>query len=513
MNSPAAVSNGLKTGSEKGSMPYLVGICAVTTLGGFLFGYDTAVISGCNTFLEAQFELTKAGLGWAAASALLGPIAGTLLAGQIADRIGRKPALLTASVLLLVSATFSMLPPVFLSTPEGFRWLSTDRSAAFNFLVLARLIGGIGVGITYAVSPLYIAEITLPKVRGMMVSIYQLSITIGILLAFGVDYLILHSAGQAAGVIPDGTVGSFWSWAFTVELWRGMFGTEIPIALFFFVLLFLIPESPRWLVGQGKKEKAAAILARIGGSQQARKELEDINTVLQQEEGKFAELFEPHLRIPLWIGILLPMFSHLSGIAAIMYFAPNILNASLHSSEGSLAGAVLVGLVNTLFTFVAIWKIDHLGRRKLLLIGVTGACLSLAVVGVLFLMGSKWVLIPLLAYVACFAFSYGPIVWTIIGEIFPTRIRGRAAAIGAFSLSITSFIITQTNPMLFEKISPAGTFFLYAGLTIPAILFILKFVPETKGKTLEDIEQLWMSRKRLDIKEETHSLKNETEER
>ncbi|AQT68756.1 D-xylose transporter [Anaerohalosphaera lusitana] len=494
MNSINTVSPGNDT-SRPGSSFYLFGICFITTLGGFLFGYDTAIISGCNVFLESHFELTKNGLGWAASSALLGAIFGTMFAGYVADRAGRKPALIMASLCLVISATGSMLPPTFLSSPESFPWFSSGRASAFGFLIIARLIGGVGVGITYAISPLYIAEITLPKIRGMMVSVYQLSITMGILLAFLVDFLILRAAGDDAGIISAQASGSFWHWAFKAEIWRGMFGTEIPIALAFFLLLFLAPESPRWLIGQGRKENAMRILTRIGGENQARKEMAELDKVLQQEEGKFTELFHPYLRIPLMIGILLPIFSHLSGIAAIMYYAPNILNESMQSSESSFMGAVLVGLVNMLFTFVAIRKIDKFGRRKLLLTGVLGVFISLACVGILFLLGSKWVIIPLLIYVACFAFSYGPVVWTVIGEIFPTRIRGRAAALGAFSLSVTSFLITQTNPVLFEKISPAGTFFLYAGFTVPAIWFIWKYVPETKGRTLEEIEQTWLSKK------------------
>jgi SP family arabinose:H+ symporter-like MFS transporter len=217
--------------------------------------------------------------------------------------------------------------------------------------------------------------------------------------------------------------------------------------------------------------------------------------MVNEEVGGLKELLVPYLRVPLLIGVLLPMFSHLSGIAAIMYFAPNIINESINSVESAFLGAVLVGIVNSAFTFVAIQKIDKYGRRKLLLIGVTGAFISLFMVGVLFAAGSQFVIIPLLFYVASFAFSYGPIVWTIISEIFPTRIRGLAVSIGSFSLMVTGFFITLTNPILIEKIAASGTFFLYAILTLPAIWFIWKFVPETKGKTLEQIQKEWKEKK------------------
>jgi len=478
-------------------MPYLVGICFVTTIGGFLFGYDTAIIAGCNPFLESQFELSKDGLGWLVSSALLGTIFGCALAGSIADRGGRKPTLILAALLPLFSAVGSMLVPLFLARPEGFGWIAADRSLAQNWLVAARLIGGVGVGITYAVSPLYIAEIVPSRLRGRLVSIYQLSITLGILFAFVVDYFVLHAAGEGAGAAVAGpTPSGLFRWLFVDELWRGMFGTEIPVAVLFFLLLLLVPETPRWLTSRGRESEARAILTRINGPQQAEKAMGEIREVLGQAAGAYRELLAPHLRIPLLIGIFLPMFSHLSGIAAIMYFAPNILNEAMASTEGSFLGAALIGVINMIFTFVAIWKVDRFGRRPLLLIGVTGACLSLACVGFLFLIGSRWVLVPLLFYVACFAFSYGPVCWIILGEIFPTRIRGRAAALGAFSLSLTSFVITCTNPRLFEALSPAGTFFTYSALTAAAIWFIWRFVPETRGRSLESIEKHWLKNKK-----------------
>ena len=229
--------------------------------------------------------------------------------------------------------------------------------------------------------------------------------------------------------------------------------------------------------------------------ERAKVQMEEISEMVKEEAGGFRELLKPFLRTPLLIGILLPMFSHLSGIAAIMYFAPNILNESFKNVENSFLGVVLVGVVNSAFTFVAILNIEKFGRRKLLLVGVSGAFLSLTAVGVLFELGSNLVIIPLLCYVASFAFSFGPVVWVIVSEIFPTRIRGLAASIGSFSLMVTGFFITLTNPVFIKTIAPSGTFFLYGLLTIPAIWFIWKYVPETKGKTLEQIERYWHEKK------------------
>ncbi|MCU4176611.1 sugar porter family MFS transporter [Carboxylicivirga sp. N1Y90] len=478
---------------RKGSL-YLLVISFVSTIGGFLFGYDTAIISGCNSFLQSHFDLTPAMLGWVVSSALLGTIFGCVVSGIITDRIGRKNALIVAASCLTISAIGSMLPPQFLGNPEHAHWLTANTSFSFNFLIIFRVIGGIGVGITSVVAPIYISELTKPESRGKFVSIYQLSITLGILLAFMVDWIVLSGAGESAGVITNEPHG-LWSWLFVHEIWRGMFGTEIPIALLFLTLLFFSPKSPRWLVSKGRKAEALTIMTRISGSEQAEKQMVEINEMVEAEEGGFKELFKPFMRTPLMIGILLPMFSHLSGIAAIMYFAPNILNESFQSVESSFLGAVLVGVVNSVFTFVAILNIERFGRRKLLLIGVTGAFLSLTGVGVLFAIGSNLVIIPLLCYVASFAFSFGPVVWVIISEIFPTRIRGLAVSIGSFSLMVTGFFITLTNPVFIKTIEPSGTFFLYGALTLPAIWFIWKFVPETKGKTLEQIEKYWKTKK------------------
>ena len=386
-----------------------------------------------------------------------------------------------------------MLPPQFLGNLEEAVWVTSDMGTAFNFLIVVRIIGGIGVGITSVVAPIYISELSLPQNRGKMVSLYQFSITLGILLAFLIDWIVLNQAGSAAGVISSEPSGVF-NWLFVDELWRGMFGTEIPIALLFLFLLFIVPETPRWLVSKGRYDEAMKIMIKINGKEHAELEMASIKEMVETEKGGIKELLKPFLRVPLWIGVLLPMFAHLSGIAAIMYFAPNIINESVQSVESAFLGAVLVGVVNCAFTFVAIMNIEKFGRRKLLLIGVIGAFISLSGVGVLFAIGSKYVIIPLLMYVASFAFSFGPIVWVIISEIFPTRIRGLAVSLGSFSLMVTGFVITLTNPILIETVKPSGTFFIYAALTLPAIWFIWKFVPETKGKTLEEIEKFWRAK-------------------
>ena len=467
---------------------YLYAISFVSTIGGFLFGYDTAIISGCNTFLEQHFELTPSMLGWVVSSALLGTIFGCIISSMITDRFGRKKTLILAASCLTISAIGSMLPPQFSGNLENPMWLTSNASFAFDFLIIFRIIGGFGVGITSVVAPIYISELALSQNRGKLVSLYQFSITLGILLAFLIDWIILHQAGVRAGVISSEPSG-FFNWLFVDELWRGMFGTEIPIAISFLLLLFVIPESPRWLVSRGRHDEALKIMIKIDGKDLAELQMAEIEEMVNAEKGGIKELLQPFLRVPLWIGILLPIFSHLSGIAAIMYFAPNIINESIQSVENAFLGAVLVGVINCLFTFVAINNIEKFGRRKLLLIGVTGAFVSLSGVSFLFAIESKFVIIPLLMYVASFAFSFGPIVWVIISEIFPTQIRGLAVSLGSFSLMLTGFVITLTNPILIQTVMPSGTFLIYAILVLPAIWFIWKFIPETKGKSLEEIEK------------------------
>ncbi|MFA5292308.1 MAG: sugar porter family MFS transporter [Phycisphaerae bacterium] len=464
--------------TQKGSLLYLSVICLITTLGGFLFGFDTAIVSGAIEFVKSQFQLNADMEGWIVSSAVFGCIFGAAFAGPLTDKFGRKPILILAAVFLLISCVWCIFP-----------------SSAF-WLIVARIIGGLGVGITSMAAPVYISEVSPPALRGRLVSYYQLSITLGILFSFFVNSIILHVAGDNAGVITA-EVGGFFHWAFVSQIWRGMFGTEtIPAILFLLTLLF-IPESPRWLVRQGRGEKALNVLVRINGQAEAQKEFADINEVIKFESGGFGELFEARFRRPLLIGVMLPVFAHLSGIAAVMYFAPKILIEAGLSVGGAFGAAVTVGMINSLFTFLAIWKIDKIGRRPLLLVGIGGTFVSLLIIGLMFNLNITHkflILVPLLCYIAFFAFSYGPGVWVVISEIFPTRTRGSAVGAGALALWVTAFIISQTLPRLLAGLGAGNTFLLYAAMTAPAFLFVYKLIPETKGKSLEEIEKHWIDR-------------------
>jgi SP family arabinose:H+ symporter-like MFS transporter len=355
-------------------------------------------------------------------------------------------------------------------------------------------IGGIGIGITSMAAPVYISEIAPPKLRGRLVSFYQLSITLGILFAFLVNTVILYCAGDKAGVVT-GENESFFNWIFVSQLWRGMLGTEAIPAILFLILLIFIPESPRWLAKNDLSDEALNILVRINGSDEAQKEMADIRQIINQQTANSWQIFEPVNRRPLLICIMLPVFAHLSGIAAVMYFAPKILSEAGLSLGGSFGAAITIGLINCIFTFLAIWKIDKFGRRPLLLGGIFGSFLSLLFVGILFRLNithKYLVLIPILSYIACFAFSFGPGVWVVISEIFPTRTRGLAVGIGALALWVTAFLISQTLPRLIETIGAGNTFLTYALLTAPALWFVYSMIPETKGKTLEEIENHWL---------------------
>ncbi|HUF10409.1 MAG TPA: sugar porter family MFS transporter [Rhodothermales bacterium] len=450
------------------SSTYLGLVSFVAALGGFLFGFDTAVISGAVGYLKTQFDLTAAMEGWLVSSALIGCVLGVLAAGSFSDRFGRKPALMAAAVLFLISAVLSTVP------------------RSFSTLVAARLVGGIGVGIASMLSPLYIAELSPPRLRGRLVSLYQFAITLGILIAyFSNAFWQGLSAGDSFRDVP------FLAWILHDEVWRIMFGSEtIPAAIFLGLLLW-VPRSPRWLVGRGRDKEALAVLSRIGGAEAGRVELDAIRDVVSHGSERLRAVLSPSIRPLLVIGMVLAAASQFSGINVIIYYGPRVFAEAGFTMSDALGAQVTIGVTIVLFTLVAIWKVDHLGRKPLLLAGMSGTILSLAALGLLFYLGRPsgvLVVALILLFCACFSFSYGPVVWVILAEIYPVGIRGRAMSIATMTLWLSNAIVGQTFPWLLENLGASGTFWLFALITLPVVWFVAVVVPETKGKTLEELE-------------------------
>jgi SP family xylose:H+ symportor-like MFS transporter len=445
---------------------YVTSISIVAALGGLLFGYDTAVISGSIGFLRTHFGLDAAEMGWGASSALMGSILGAGIAGALSDRFGRKNALVLAAILFTVSALWSALP------------------RTFTEFVTARIIGGVGVGMASMLSPLYIAEVSPADRRGRLVSFNQFAIVIGILVVYFVNYYI-SLQGDEAWNIQAG--------------WRWMFGSETIPAVLFLLLLFFVPESPRWLAKQGREGQSIAILSRVIGEEQAPGELDAIRRAIREEGGTTAQLLQPGMRRTLIIGIVLAVLQQVTGINVFMYYAPEIFKQLGSGTSAALLQTIVVGAVNLSFTIVALKTIDRLGRTRLMIIGSTGMGISLAALGLAaYLQKTElWVLIFILGYIACFALSMGPVVWVVLSEIFPTRIRGRAMAIATLALWAANYLVSQTfpvineHPWLVSTFQHAFPFWLYALFCLVTIVFVVLYVPETKGKTLEEIEKLW----------------------
>jgi len=444
----------------------------VAALGGLLFGFDTAVISGAIGLLKTQFELNDWWEGFVVSSVLLGCITGAMAAGTLSDRFGRKKMLILAALLFLVSALGSTVP----QSP--------------GLLIAVRLIGGLGVGVASMLAPLYISELSPPHLRGRMVAMYQFAITVGVLAAYLSNAFLLHLAQNCSEWFAQATL----HWIFVDELWRGMFGAEVLPAVLFLLLLLAVPESPRWLTKQRREGEAMGILTRVGGRKTATAEMKEIRDTIAEESGSVWQLFQPGMRTALVIGILLPMFAQASGINVIIYYGEQLFDAAGWQLSDSLGGLVIIGIVNSAFTLLTLWLIDSVGRKPILQIGTIGAVLSLVTVGLLYhydAAGSPWLLVMITCYIACFAVGMGPIPWVVISEIFPTRIRGRAMSFGVFAVWATCYLVSQTFPWLRDNIGPAGCFALYASLCAPSIAFVWLVVPETKGKTLEEIEKSW----------------------
>lgn len=446
----------------------LLTITLVASLGGFLFGFDMVVVSGVMPLLNKQFALTPSETGLFVSSALIGCIIGVIFSGELSDRMGRKKPLLLTALLFGLSAIGCAVMP------------------SLTGITIARLIGGIGVGIASNIVPLYISEIAPAAIRGRLVTYYQFALTFGILVAFLSNAALLKGADPA---ISSG-VGSI----FNTEVWRGMFGVGIIPSLLFFIGLLMVPESPRWLFTKGRTEEGIAIISGITGQSAVEVKAEQSKIKISAEKASYKELFSPRMRRALLIGIMLPLFSQFSGINAIMYYGPSILSAAGVSVDNALLGQVVFGIANMLFTLIAVWKVDSWGRRPLYLYGTAGAAAALLLTGVCFYFGatqSIWTLLCLLGFLACFAFSIGPLKFVVASEIFPNSIRARALAISIMVMWIADTIVGYVTPIFLDQFGSSVTFWIYGAFCLIAFIFVYRFLPETKGKSLEQIEEEW----------------------
>jgi SP family arabinose:H+ symporter-like MFS transporter len=433
---------------------YVVLISIVAALGGLLFGFDTAVISGTINFIQPYFKLSEAGLGWTVSSLLFGCVAGVFFAGKAGDYYGRKRVLMLAAILFIVSAVGSA---------------SAESLALF---LVARILGGIAVGVASILSPMYIAELAPAKYRGTLVSLNQLAIVIGILIAFFSNYLLV------------GTGENNWRWMLLVM--------AAP-AILLFISLFVVPESPRWLVARNKNDEALEVLKKTSGLASAESELAEImQTLKNQEEPAFAELLAPKVRPLLFIGIILAVFQQITGINTIMYYAPKIFASVGQSNDSALLQTILIGGTNLVFTLVAMLLIDRFGRKLLIVTGSAGMMLMLSGLSLLFFTNQTsglLVLIFILGYIAFFAASLGPALWVVAAELFPNRLRSKGMSIAIISLWIACIVVTIGFPVMLEKLSGGITFLVFALICLANLLYVLKYVPETKGKTLEELER------------------------
>ncbi len=435
--------------------PYL--IAAVAAVSGLLFGFDTAVINGALIFLREELGLTTKGTEVAATSLLVGCAVGAGLAGMLTDRFGRKRLLIVSALLFAASAVGAAIP------------------RALGEFVAARFVGGLAIGVASVLAPLYIAEISPRQIRGRLVSLNQMAIVSGILLAY------LTS----------------WSLSFLgTSSWRWMFGSAaFPSLAFFFALLF-VPESPRFLVEKGREADALGVLRRVIGPAAAEGELREIRETIAQESGSLRELFETRLRKPLTIALFLAIFQQITGINTVIYYGSLIFKEQVGGQSDSVAiGAnVVIGTVNFFATILALWIIDRVGRRPLMMLASAGMAVALFALGFLFQFDpppALLILAVIMVYVGSFGVGLGPGVWVVISELFPTRIRGRAMSIATVALWLACILITYTFLSLVEAVGSTGAFWIYAGLSAVNFLFMWRVLPETKGRSLEEIERSW----------------------
>lgn len=438
---------------------YIWLISLVAAFGGLLFGFDIAIFSGTIPFIQPHFDLDAAGLGWVGSSLYVGCMAGALCTGWLTDRFGRKKPLILAA---LIFAGSSVMMGIAGSEGE---------------LVLWRIVAGLGVGAASMLSPLYIAEISPPAIRGKMVSINQLAIVIGILLAYMSNYFL-------AG----------WE-----NNWRWMFASgALPSVLFFF-FVFLVPESPRWLLARGKEDEARNVLGKLTSPSEVEQEIRSVHGSLSSKAVKtgFAELFKHGVRFIVLLGIGITVLQQMSGANAVFFYAPVIFEQAGMQVDDQLFQQILIGVINLLFTLVAMQLVDKAGRKKMMMAGSFLMAFFLSLIAACFyydLFEGYWLTLVVLAFIATYATTLAPVTWVLISEIFPNRIRGMAVSIATFALWASCFTLAYAFPVLIETLAPVQTFLLFAGICFVYFLFLWRFIPETKGKTLEEIEMAFNQR-------------------
>ncbi|MBR5141917.1 MAG: sugar porter family MFS transporter [Bacteroidales bacterium] len=463
---------------QKNTLGYVIFMAVVAAIGGILFGYDTAVISGTTAIVKNQFALTDMMEGWYVGCALIGSICGVLVAGTLSDYLGRKLTMLISAALFSISA------------------IGCAVCGSFDSLVAYRIVGGVGIGIVSIVSPIYISEVSPAKIRGTLVSLYQLAVTIGFLLAYMANWAI--DANIDPSVCGDVTL---WQKIMHTEAWRGMLGSETLPALLFFFIIFFIPESPKWLIVNGKLDKASKVLNKIYATPaEAEEEIKVTQNSLRGEtKGAWADLLKPGILIAVIAGSAIAILGQFMGVNAVLYYGPKIFSEA--GFDNPMFSTVLVGVVNCVTTVLAVFIIDRVGRKQLIYWGVSGMIICLVAIGIYFAWGSQlglgnaFMLTFFLAYVFCTAISICAVVFVLLSEMYPNSVRGRAMSIAGFALWIGTYLIGQLTPVLLGW-SQAGTFFVFAVMCVPYMLIMWKVIPETTGKTLEEIEGYWNSLKK-----------------
>ena len=449
-------------------------MAVVAAIGGVLFGYDTAVISGTTAIVKNQFGLTDMMEGWYVGCALIGSIAGVLVAGSLSDYLGRKLTMLISAALFSISA------------------IGCAVCGSFDGLVAYRIVGGIGIGIVSIVSPIYISEVSPARIRGTLVSLYQLAVTAGFLLAYLANWVI-----DTQGDIS--VSGSLWTNIWNSEMWRGMLGSETLPALLFFIIIFFIPESPKWLIIKGKMETASKVLAKIYADQSdIDNEIATTKESMSENKGSWSDLLKPGILLAVIAGSAIAILGQFMGVNAVLYYGPKIFADA--GFDNPMFSTVLVGVVNCVTTVLAVFIIDRVGRKQLIYWGVSGMIICLVAIGIYFTwgttlgLGNGFMLTFFLAYVFCTAISICAVVFVLLSEMYPNSVRGRAMSIAGFALWIGTYLIGQLTPALLGW-SQAGTFFLFAVMCVPYMLIMWKVIPDTTGKTLEEIERYWTKAK------------------